>query len=97
MDFLGVKADKKLLGTMKVIITCRSTELSDEQRQTIFAIERNLTAIDHGYISPVQPDQFREYIKKFVEIVGKYQNTKLFGKFNTFKTSAEYEAIIDGN
>lgn len=45
----------------------------------------------------MQPSQFRAYIKKFVEIVVKYQNTNLFGKFKTFQTSAEYERIISDN
>lgn len=38
-----------------------------------------------------------DYIKKFVEIVNKYKDSKLFGKFNAFKSYNEYQSMLNSN
>ena len=38
-----------------------------------------------------------EYIKKFVEIVNQYKDSKLFGKFNAFKTYEEYKQMLESS
>ena len=38
-----------------------------------------------------------EYIKKFVEVVNLYKNSKLFGKFNAFETYEEYKEMFNNN
>lgn len=97
LDLVGIKSDAKLQDKLKVIVSCRSTEISSDQIKDIFYLRNQFQSSDHGYICPINSQQLKEYLGKFVDTVNQYNSSHLMGKFESFKTSKEYEDMMESN
>lgn len=80
---------------MKVIVSCRSSEISEKEISDIFSIKSNLKLFTKSYITPLDESRQQEYIAKFVSTVQRLRDSKFFGQYRCLKTSDEYFQLIN--
>lgn len=93
VDLLGISQNAFLQENIKLIITCRSTEISEPEIVNFLQVPARRASMIRAYICPVNSVQQNDYLEKFVKEVQVNKNL-FFGKFNCFDTVNEYTEMF---
>lgn len=94
LALMGLADSPRILGQVKIFVTCRTDTVTEEQLKKIFYLSQEQQHAELGYICPVSSGELEKYLESFVRAVCAYNETKLFGKFKSFKTKEEYQQMI---
>eukprot|EP00825_Cyclidium_porcatum_P041423 TRINITY_DN5435_c0_g1_i2.p1 TRINITY_DN5435_c0_g1~~TRINITY_DN5435_c0_g1_i2.p1 ORF type:complete len:698 (+),score=103.72 TRINITY_DN5435_c0_g1_i2:121-2214(+) len=98
LELVGIKSQsEQLQQRTKIIITCQSTQITEEQQKQIFYVKGKSELTNQSYLVSNTKDKLLEFTKQFVDIMKTYSDFKFFGKINTFQTSDQYKALFDSS
>lgn len=97
MNLIGIKKNLDLLNKLKIIITCRSTEISDSEIDEVFKIEEKYYLTNSRYICDINSKDIFNYVKNLISYIKRYNDSKLFGQFKLLKTAKEYMEFLEKN
>eukprot|EP00825_Cyclidium_porcatum_P044586 TRINITY_DN6589_c0_g1_i1.p1 TRINITY_DN6589_c0_g1~~TRINITY_DN6589_c0_g1_i1.p1 ORF type:complete len:1211 (-),score=194.06 TRINITY_DN6589_c0_g1_i1:148-3780(-) len=91
LDCIGIQNNTALQSKFKVVISCRSSELS--QISEVF--KHNKPAV--FYICPINQLQLKNYLQKFIDYIQNFGKSNVFQKFKCLSSAEEYIQIINSN